>query len=129
MTDESDPEDQSTFLSSFSSDGIYQEVDPDGTAGIGAWEATGANTATLTFILLFLDDEEGGGSTVRASIEVAPDGQTLTAQFTIQFIGEECPKGNSVPPPRPAPASRSSRWGHRQARWKTSSLAYPREPT
>ena len=32
-----------------------------------------------------------------ASIEVAPDGQTLTADFTIQFTGEGAPEGEFGP--------------------------------
>lgn len=99
MTDESDPEGASTFLSSFSSDGIYHQADPDGAVGIGAWEATGANTAALTFMQQFADDEGNneGSITVRASIEVAPDGQMLTADFTIQFDGEGAPEGEFGP--------------------------------
>jgi hypothetical protein len=97
LTDETDPEGPSSILSAFSSDGIYTQAETDGTVGIGAWEATGANTANLTFMEQFPDDEGGGSLTVRASIEVAPDGQTLTADFTIQFTGEGAPEGEFGP--------------------------------
>ena len=96
LTDETDPEGPSSFLSAFSSDGVYTQVEGDAT-GVGAWEATGANTAALTFVEQFPEEEGGGGITVRASIEVAPDGQTLTADFTIEFTGEGAPPGEFGP--------------------------------
>jgi hypothetical protein len=99
LTDESDPDSPSTFLASFSSDGIYQQADPDGTVGIGTWEATGPNTAAMTFIQQFQMGEEAvATATVRATIEVAPDGQTLTAEFTLEFAGVEgAPAGQYGP--------------------------------
>jgi hypothetical protein len=96
LADESDPEGPTSFLSAFSSDGIYTQVEGDAT-GVGAWEATGSNTAALTFVEQFPEEEGGGGLTVRASIEVAPDGQTLTADFTIEFTGEGAPPGQYGP--------------------------------
>jgi hypothetical protein len=99
LTSESDPEGPSTMLGSFSSDGIYQEADSDGTVGIGAWEATGPNTAGLTFMAQFEIGEDAVASvTVRGSIEVAPDGQTLTAEFTLELAGVEgAPAGQFGP--------------------------------
>lgn len=80
IVDADDPEGV-PFLGRFSADGGYSQVDLDGPA-LGAWEPTGETTANLTFS--FLADEIGMG-TIRASIEVAPDGQTFTASYTLEF--------------------------------------------
>jgi hypothetical protein len=79
-TDTDDPTNPPS-LASFGADGIYTEVDADGSAGMGSWEATGPDTAALTFH--GLGDE--GMVTVRAAIEVAADGQSLTATYTLEF--------------------------------------------
>jgi hypothetical protein len=89
-----------TALVAFSSDGIYQEFDQDGAAGYGTWEATGPTTAALTFVTMFpaSEGEFGGSSTVRATVEASADGQSLTAQFTIEFTGVEgIPEGEFGP--------------------------------
>jgi hypothetical protein len=73
----------------FHSDGTYLEIDVDGVAG-GVWEATGPQTAALTFG--FRGRDENGaviGSTIRADVEVAADGQSLTATYTIDFLGPD----------------------------------------
>ncbi len=66
----------------FSADGGYVEIDADGSTSLGAWEPTGDTTANLTFSFV---DEESGTATIRASLEVAPDGQTFTASYTLEF--------------------------------------------
>ncbi len=73
-------------LAIVASDGTYMEVDPDGTA-VGVWEATGDTTADLTFH--FLLGPGGGNATVRGSVEVAPDGHSWTASYTIEFINPD----------------------------------------
>lgn len=80
-TDADDPENPLSQVL-FSSDGAYLQVDDDGVV-VGAWESTGAATADLTFSFV---DEEGGMGTIRASLEVEPDGQTLTATYTLEFV-------------------------------------------
>jgi hypothetical protein len=73
-------------LAHFSSDGVYVDHGVFGEDGVGTWEATGPTTASLTFFSYFA--EEGtfaGGTIVRAEIEVAADGQTLTATYTLEF--------------------------------------------
>jgi hypothetical protein len=87
-------------LVAFSSDGIYQEFDHDGTAGYGAWEATGPTSAALTFVTLSPapEGEFGGSATIRATVEVSADGQSFTAPFTIEFTGVEgIPEGEFGP--------------------------------
>jgi hypothetical protein len=95
LTDTSDPE-GGQFLASFSSDGIYQQSEDNG-AGFGAWEPTGATSAALTLVILATEEEGGGTITVRATIEVGADGQTLTADYTIEATGEGAPPGEFGP--------------------------------
>ena len=76
-------------LAIFHADGSYVQTDPDGTA-IGAWQPTGPGSADL--IIRFEDaDDEGALSTtiVRAAVEAAEDGQSLTATFTLEFVGPD----------------------------------------
>ena len=40
LTDVTDPANPDMFLASFSSDGIYTQMDPDGNGGIGNWTST-----------------------------------------------------------------------------------------
>lgn len=74
-------------LASFSVDGVYTQVDADGSVGIGSWTATGPTTADMTFHGLSSGDDGEGlfVFTVRAAIEVAADGQTLTATYTLEL--------------------------------------------
>ena len=88
-TDVDDPGSRPSTLASFSADGVYAQVDADGSAGIGSWAATGPTTADMTFHGLFPDEEGGGMITVRAAIEVAADGQSLTATYTLEFAGAD----------------------------------------
>ncbi len=73
---------EQSSLARFSADGGYVQVDADG-AGLGAWEPTGDATGNLTFTFV---DAEGGMGTIRASLEVAADGQTFTATYTFEFL-------------------------------------------
>lgn len=47
-----------------------------------------SSSANLTFFSYFADEEGnfGGGTIVRAEIEVSADGQSLTATYTLEFI-------------------------------------------
>jgi hypothetical protein len=88
-TDADDPTNPPT-LASFAADGVYTQVDADGSVGLGAWEATGPDTADLTFHGLEAEGGRYGGMvTIRAAIEVAADGQTLAATYTLEFVGPE----------------------------------------
>ncbi len=83
----------------FTSDGVYQQADYDGTVGVGSWEATGPTTAAMTFVQQYPGDDGafGGSSTIRAVIEVAPDGQTFAAEYTLELAGEGMPAGEFGP--------------------------------
>jgi hypothetical protein len=60
--------------------------------------ATGATSAGLTVTEQNPPDEGGGTITIRATIEVAPDGQSLTADFTVEVSGiEGMPTGEYGP--------------------------------
>jgi hypothetical protein len=98
LTVEEFPEDPPQLIA-FHADGIYQEASADGTTGIGTWEATGPNSINLTFVEMFPTDDEGsaGMQTIRAAGEVSEDGQSFTAEFTIEFTGEGAPTGEFGP--------------------------------
>jgi hypothetical protein len=95
LVDASDPE-SAPFPASFSSDGIYHDSDSDG-AGLGAWESTGPTSAALTMMIVAPEEEGGGMVTIRATIEVGADGQTLTGDYTIEVSGEGAPPGEFGP--------------------------------
>ena len=81
VTDPEDPE--GYFVGAFSTDGIYHEVDYGG-ATVGAWESTGPNSAAWTTVR---PGEGGAFSMVRGTIEVNPDGQGFTAEYTFEVGG------------------------------------------
>jgi hypothetical protein len=88
-TDADDPTNPPS-LASIGADGIYTEVDADGSVGMGSWQSTGPNTAELTFHGLGAEEGEFFGMiTVRAEIEVAADGQSLTATYTLELTGPD----------------------------------------
>jgi hypothetical protein len=92
------PEDPPSLVI-FGADGTFEEVDADGAIGFGAWEATGPTSGNLTFVSM-TPNEEGGFDpilTIRATGEVSADGQTFTAQFTIEFTAEGFPVGEFGP--------------------------------
>jgi len=86
---ENQPDPSETFT--FSSDGTYIDVDSSGSTTLGSWEATGENTATLTIVGFESDDDEEstGSVTIRATIEVSEDGNSFTAEYTLEFIDAE----------------------------------------
>ena len=93
-----DPEAPPT-LSAFSADGIYHDSEFEGGGGMGAWEATGPTSAALTLVQQFPteDDESAEQVTIRATIEVDPDGQSFTGEYTIELAGEGAPAGEYGP--------------------------------
>ena len=105
MLDSDPAPDNVLSLSVFHADGTYTEFDPeDGSTGAGAWASTGDNTAILTIVFLDADDDgsAAGQATVRATIEVAADGQTFTASYTLEFTD---PNGTSTGEFGPADAT------------------------
>jgi hypothetical protein len=87
--DVSDPE-SAPFTGAFLPDGVYVEVDT-GDVAIGVWEATGPDTVAMSHTSW--DDE--GSITVRASITV--DGDKVSAEYTLQFVGDVAPSGEYGP--------------------------------
>lgn len=88
-TDTEDPENTpETFI--FTGDGGYFGSDPEG-ATLGVWEATGPSTANLTFSAIESDEENGfyGTFIVRAAFEVSADGQSFTAEYTMEFVSSD----------------------------------------
>jgi hypothetical protein len=85
-------------LAVYTSDGIYQQTDYDGASGYGAWESTGPTSAAMTFMQLFPDEngDVGRSATVRATIEVNADGQSFTADYTVE-LGGGVPAGEFGP--------------------------------
>ena len=67
----------------FTDEGGYIDVDCEGFVVIGGWEPTGDTTATLMFTA---SNPEGGAYRVRADVEVAADGQSFNAPFTIELL-------------------------------------------
>jgi hypothetical protein len=85
-TDMDDPE-NAPELVLVSADGSYLEVDAEGGVGVGTWESTGDRTVNLTIRFLNADEEGFTGlAIVRAEGEVAEDGQSWTASYTLEFV-------------------------------------------
>ena len=79
-------------LAIFHDDGTYIQADPDGSNGLGSWEATGQNSATLTAVFYGLDEAgnfAGDTVKVRATVEVDAAGDALTAEYTLDFVGPD----------------------------------------
>ena len=72
----------------FNLGGTFMELEFDQgvpTVAVGAWQPTGEQTVQLTIWSRGPD----GTAVVRADIEVAGDGQTLTASYTVQFTSPD----------------------------------------
>jgi hypothetical protein len=75
----------------FSADGSVVSVDSDG-ASLGVWEPTGPSTVALMFSGLIPAEEAGSGGgrfTIRATLEVAADGQSFSGDYTVEVTGVE----------------------------------------
>ena len=85
---ESSPEDptDSLELALIAPGGLITNAAPDGN-GYGSWAATGDRSGDATFLVAFTDPEAGflGFVTIRASIEVAEDGQSFAGTYTVEF--------------------------------------------
>ena len=64
-------------------------------AGHGAWEATGPDTGTYTFVVLIADGQGNllVTATVRGTVTLGADGQTISGEFTRTFAD---PGGNTL---------------------------------
>jgi hypothetical protein len=67
-------------------DGVAASTSVEGT-GFGSWTATGERTADATIRFPMVDPEAGflGMATMRASVEVAADGQSFAGTFTAEL--------------------------------------------
>lgn len=85
--DVNDPANPPTLLI-FHDDGTFLQTDPNGGNGVGSWEATGDNNVALTAIFHGEDEtgQFGGSVLLRASVEVDETGNTLTADYTLDFV-------------------------------------------
>ena len=79
-----------------SSDGTYFEVDIYG-ASLGAWEATGDRTASMTFHFL-LEPEPVGVGTIRADVEVSENGQSWSGMYTLELVNSDGTSPGEVGP-------------------------------
>ncbi|HEU5432235.1 MAG TPA: hypothetical protein VFU81_11265 [Thermomicrobiales bacterium] len=88
-TDVADPKNPPS-LAIFSSDGIYQQTDADGSDGYGVWVPTGAETANVT--ILFNTQQNGafaGTTKVRASVTLDGSQTSFTAPYTLEFTAPD----------------------------------------
>jgi hypothetical protein len=85
--DTEDPENPPE-LDVVTADGAWVGIEATGAVQVGRWEPTGAQTANLTIWGLGSEAEAGAGIifVVRASIEVAADGQSWTGTYTLELI-------------------------------------------
>ncbi len=88
----------------FTDEGAYIDVDCDGIVVIGGWEPTGDTTANMSFTS---SGPEGGAYSIRASVEVAPDGQSFTAPFTFELIDGATGEGSGQYGPGMATGTRT----------------------
>lgn len=77
--DPANPSEQSIIAA----DGTMVHLAADTPPGYGVWEATGDNTANVTFSVLF---DDGSRRLMHASVEVALDGQSFTGTYTNEFF-------------------------------------------
>jgi hypothetical protein len=69
------------FQNSFTADGVIVQADPQNGTSLGVWRPTGERTVEVTFQQVAKD----GIATIRGEGEVATDGQTFDATYTIEF--------------------------------------------
>jgi hypothetical protein len=81
-----------TYVMSFTSDGVVQEVEPERGA-LGVWEATGPNSAAVIVITPFSDDQGDGLTKWRYTWEVSPDGQSVSFDWEGADFRDGAPTG------------------------------------
>jgi hypothetical protein len=75
----------------FSADGTLVSLDSEDVS-LGVWEATGPSAVALMFSGLIPAEETGSAGasfTIRATLEVAPDGQSFSGDYTAELSGME----------------------------------------
>jgi len=75
----------------FSADGTLVSLDSEDVS-LGVWEPTGPSTVALMFSGLIPAEETGSAGarfTIRATLEVAPDGQSFSGDYTAELSGVE----------------------------------------
>jgi len=84
----------------FSPDGAYTELHPDGEVLIGRWESTAKTTATLTIVSTMMNDDESSAGVfiIRASVEVAADLATFSANYTFEIVNPDGTSAGQVGP-------------------------------
>lgn len=87
LTESSDNPTDADDLFILHADGAYIEVNASGSVRLGAWEATGPTTANLTIVANSRGDDGAdiGGIILRLAITLNPDGNTYTAEGTIEL--------------------------------------------
>lgn len=81
-------------------DGTYVEANADGSVRLGVWEPTSPTTATLT-ITAYSRDEGGasqGGIIIRLTLTLNPDGNSYTAEGTIELIAPDGSRSGQAGP-------------------------------
>jgi hypothetical protein len=89
LDSEADNPDNPLEVDVITSDGAFIGVEADGSVTLGAWEATGDQTANLTVWSILPEEEGSGTAIIRVSVEVAEDGATFTAEYTLELIGPD----------------------------------------
>lgn len=70
-------------ITSFSADGTLVDHETDGTAALGAWEATGPTSAIATFVFFTNEDDFTGTATIRARLEYDEATDSISASYSV----------------------------------------------
>jgi hypothetical protein len=71
-------------ITTFTSDGTIVDLESDGASAVGAWEATGPNSATATFVFFVSSpDDFTGTAIIRAAIEFDEATDSISASYSI----------------------------------------------
>jgi hypothetical protein len=73
-------------VTAFTADGVVVDTETDGGVAIGSWAPTGPTTAAFTMVLPLTDPGFPGTVVIRATVEVAADGQHLTAPYSVTVV-------------------------------------------
>jgi hypothetical protein len=88
MTNPAFPE-EAPILVVLHADGTYFQTEADGSIGVGSWEATGEQSAAVTFVEQFVAGGTVNTITFRAVGEVAADGDAFTGTYTVELTGPD----------------------------------------
>jgi hypothetical protein len=76
-------------VTAFTSDGIVVETEIEGGVGVGSWQPTGERTAAVTFVVPIHEAGFEAIVVIRATGEVAADGATFTAEYSVTGQGPD----------------------------------------